>query len=107
MSVALPAVNGTTSFTGFVGQLWPAAAPATSAHSAKAANFAPSLMVAPVPLRQSIADRNILGLEREPRGQGFEHDQFGEVLVVQPAPDQRLDNVARRGSERQRDFEAA
>src|SRR5690349_18972578 len=102
MSVALPAVNGTMIFTGFVGH---ACALANELHSAQSAIRAmrPILMTSSWKIStEAVADGDVLGHQFHACGLGFEHQQLGEVVLGHPAADQRLNDVACDRGERHR-----
>src|SRR4029079_7640287 len=120
MSVALPAVKGTTSFTGFAGHACADASrtgndhmvAAASSASVKAKTRIAALMAPPVdrggtPSAQSVADRHVLGNECEAARLRDDDEQLREVLIRQAEADHCLDSIARQRCERHRHFEAA
>src|SRR5436305_8391905 len=106
MSVALPAVNGTMIFTGFVGHACALANEVHSAHSPTRATRPMFIQSSRNSLAQAIADGHVLGYELHAGGFCLEQQQLREVLLGHPAADQRLHDVARDRRERHRHVEA-
>src|SRR5262245_36265579 len=97
MSVALPAVNGTTIFTGLLGNSCASAgAPSTASPIAIERSTRIVSISAPwLRRRQAVVDARVLTLQLQPRCPRLLHDQFGEVFIVETVADQALDQVAR------------
>src|SRR6185503_2632322 len=99
MSVALPAVNGTTIFTGLVGKSCADASVANpSAHSPRPSPLNTRLVFISGPFRlgrQAIVDTRVLAGQLQARGPRLLHHELGEVFVVEAVADQALHQVAR------------
>src|SRR5438046_3317444 len=102
ISVALPAVNGTTILTGFVGH---ACAPANEAHKVQSAIAARRAIFTIVSSTQSVAHRYIFGSQFDAGCFGLEQQQLREVLFGHSVSDQCLQDIARDRGERHRHVE--